>query len=133
MGGAQIYALALPLAQRVVVTEIDHDYTGDAYAPTLGPAWRETSRQALLARWRETAAELGAPDPLQAPEDEALPGLNITRPAHWGGYRLWADAVELWVDGEHRLHDRARWTRELTGLGDGRFATGPWHHHRLQP
>ena len=46
MGGAQIYALALPLAQRVVVTEIDHDYTGDAYAPTLGPAWRETSRQA---------------------------------------------------------------------------------------
>ena len=46
MGGAQIYALALPLAQRVVVTEIDQDYTGDAYAPTLGLAWRETSRQA---------------------------------------------------------------------------------------
>jgi dihydrofolate reductase len=46
MGGAQIYDLALPLAKRVVVTEIDHDYIGDAYAPTLGPAWRETSRQA---------------------------------------------------------------------------------------
>lgn len=91
------------------------------------------SRDALLARWRETAAELGAPDPLQVPEDEVLPGLAIARPAHWGGYRLWADAVELWVEGEHRLHDRARWTRELTGLGDGRFATGPWQHHRLQP
>jgi dihydrofolate reductase len=46
MGGAQIYALALPLAQRVVVTEIDHAYSGDAHAPTLSPAWRETSREA---------------------------------------------------------------------------------------
>ena len=44
MGGAQIYAQALPLAQRVVVTEIARDYEGDAWAPTLGPEWRETAR-----------------------------------------------------------------------------------------
>jgi dihydrofolate reductase len=46
MGGAQIYKLALPLARRVVVTEIDQDFEGDAWAPTLGPEWRETERQA---------------------------------------------------------------------------------------
>jgi dihydrofolate reductase len=46
MGGAQIYALALPWARRVVVTEIDQDFDGDAWAPTLGPEWRETERQA---------------------------------------------------------------------------------------
>jgi dihydrofolate reductase len=46
MGGAQIYELALPLARRVVVTEIDQDFEGDAWAPTLGPEWRETERQA---------------------------------------------------------------------------------------
>ena len=45
MGGAQIYAQALPLAQRVVVTEIARDYEGDAHAPTLGPEWRETARE----------------------------------------------------------------------------------------
>lgn len=45
IGGAQIYALALPLAQRVVVTEIDQDFDGDAWAPTLGPEWHETDRQ----------------------------------------------------------------------------------------
>ena len=45
MGGAQIYAQALPLAQRVVVTEIAQDYEGDAHAPTLGPEWRETARE----------------------------------------------------------------------------------------
>ncbi len=49
MGGAQIYAQALPLAQRVVVTEIAQDFAGDAYAPTLGPEWHETSRQAHVA------------------------------------------------------------------------------------
>lgn len=40
MGGAQIYAQALPLADRVEVTHIGQDFAGDAYAPTLGPQWQ---------------------------------------------------------------------------------------------
>lgn len=44
IGGAQIYAQAEPLATRIEVTEIAHDFDGDAYAPTLGPAWREAAR-----------------------------------------------------------------------------------------
>ena len=49
IGGAQIYAQALPLAQRVVVTEIDAEFEGDAFAPTLGPEWHETSRERHMA------------------------------------------------------------------------------------
>jgi dihydrofolate reductase len=45
MGGAQIYAQAEPLAQRIEVTEIDRAFEGDALAPELGPGWRETARQ----------------------------------------------------------------------------------------
>ena len=45
IGGAQIYAHALPLAKRVVVTELDSDFEGDAYAPTLDAEWKETSRE----------------------------------------------------------------------------------------
>ena len=45
IGGAQIYALALPLADEVVETVIDADFDGDAFAPTLGPAWREAARE----------------------------------------------------------------------------------------
>jgi len=44
IGGAQIYAQALPLAQRVVMTQIDAEYAGDAFAPELGPEWQEVSR-----------------------------------------------------------------------------------------
>lgn len=44
IGGAEVYRQALPLAQRVVATEIDADFDGDAWAPTLGPEWQETQR-----------------------------------------------------------------------------------------
>jgi len=49
IGGAQIYAQAEPLAQRVMLTEIDRDYDGDAWAPEFGPAWRQTARESHVA------------------------------------------------------------------------------------
>lgn len=45
MGGAQIYAQALPLADRVEVTEIAQDFEGDAFAPVLGPEWQQAARE----------------------------------------------------------------------------------------
>ena len=45
LGGAQIYAQALPLAQEAVVTEIEQAFEGDAYAPQFGPDWHETARE----------------------------------------------------------------------------------------
>ena len=45
IGGAQIYAQALPLAHRLEVTEIDESIEGDAFAPEIGRDWRETARQ----------------------------------------------------------------------------------------
>ena len=35
IGGAQLYAQAMPYAQQLVVTEIDADFQGDAWAPDL--------------------------------------------------------------------------------------------------
>ena len=45
IGGAQIYAQALPLACIAVVTHIEADYAGDAFAPELDASWREIGRQ----------------------------------------------------------------------------------------
>jgi dihydrofolate reductase len=45
MGGAEIYRQAEPLASTAVVTEIDADFDGDAFAPVLGPDWRAVQRQ----------------------------------------------------------------------------------------
>lgn len=49
IGGAELYAQALPHAQTVVVTEIDRNYDGDAFAPALGEDWREVQRESHVA------------------------------------------------------------------------------------
>jgi dihydrofolate reductase len=45
MGGAEIYRQAEPLACTAVVTEIDADFEGDAFAPELGAQWQEVQRE----------------------------------------------------------------------------------------
>ncbi|MDE6333137.1 MAG: dihydrofolate reductase [Muribaculaceae bacterium] len=42
IGGASIYAEALPLAARIYLTEVDADSPADTYFPPLGPEWRRT-------------------------------------------------------------------------------------------
>jgi dihydrofolate reductase len=49
IGGAQVYRATEPLARSAVVTEIDADFEGDAFAPTFGPAWTEVSRERLVS------------------------------------------------------------------------------------
>ena len=49
IGGAQLYALALPLASRVLATEIQADFEGDAHAPPLGPEWQECTREPVTS------------------------------------------------------------------------------------
>jgi pyridoxamine 5'-phosphate oxidase len=50
----------------------------------------------------------------------------VTRPPHWGGYRLTPDTIELWQGRANRLHDRLRYEREPGG------STG-WRLARLSP
>ena len=45
IGGAQIYALALDVADRIYITRVEHDYQGD----TSFPEWRESEWQ-LVSR-----------------------------------------------------------------------------------
>jgi len=45
IGGAELYCLALPRADRLLITEIDHDFDGDTTFPAPDPMrWRETAR-----------------------------------------------------------------------------------------
>ena len=58
-------------------------------------------RETLMRRLEEVTARY---------EGEAVP-----RPAHWGGYRVIPTAIERWINGEARLHDRFRYTRTDSG------------------
>ncbi|MFO0829102.1 MAG: pyridoxamine 5'-phosphate oxidase [Phycisphaerales bacterium] len=54
-------------------------------------------------------------------------GGTIERPDYWGGFRLRVAAVELWTGREGRLHDRARWERDIDA------PSAQWSAVRLSP
>ncbi len=62
-------------------------------------------------------------DALVAAADERFAGAAPGRPPHWGGYRLLAEELEFWNQGEERLHDRFRYRRDGAG----------WSIERLSP
>jgi len=45
IGGAEVYAQALPLANVAEITEIEAAYEGDAFAPQFDPQWVQTARE----------------------------------------------------------------------------------------
>jgi pyridoxamine 5'-phosphate oxidase len=137
----------------VKVPEADSDayFASRAWQSRLG-AWASAqsepigSRAELQAAVVAAAKRFGTPvpdapvDSLSANFDESSPGASsaaenvvVPRPPNWGGFRLWAESVELWVEGEARIHDRARWTRSLQKQADGSVTAGPWASTRLQP
>src|SRR5580765_6899721 len=50
-------------------------------------------------------------------------GGSMSRPPHWGGFRLNARSIEFWQGRPSRLHDRLRYTRRA----------GRWRRERLAP
>ena len=113
----------------------------DAYFATRGwqsqlAAWSSDqsrpvpSRAQLNERMNQTAARFGGES---GDWSAAPPPAAVTRPPFWGGYRLFARTVELWMQGEARLHDRILWSRDLEPASESTFSAGPWNAQRLQP
>ena len=96
------------------------DVDSDAYFRTrpaesrLG-TW--ASEQSSVLESREVLDEA-----LEAARERFASG-EVPRPARWGGYRLVPEAFEFWQHGEHRLHDRFRYTPDAGG----------WRIERLAP
>ena len=96
------------------------------------------SREALLGKVEAAARRFAIPNGSDAARDGAPDSAQrfdpaIPRPPHWGGFQLWAESVELWVEGDARVHDRARWTRTLAAAPGGALTPGAWVATRLQP
>lgn len=83
------------------------------------------SRDLLAERVREAAARFGVTPGAASGE--------VPRPPHWGGYRLWIESIELWIEGPNRVHDRAVWKRTLVPDGESAFSAGEWEATRLYP
>ena len=86
------------------------------------------SRAALSAAVTDAARRFGIPYAGPGTAEPAVMTVAVPRPPHWGGFRLRLDAIELWVEGEYRIHDRARWTRIASSPADSAAWTAPRLH-----
>jgi pyridoxamine 5'-phosphate oxidase len=122
---------------RATDAESDAYFASRAWQSRIG-AWASqqsapiASRSELTSAAERVAQRFGAPSPTTSDDTDADPGVVIARPPYWGGFHLWIESAELWVEGAARLHDRVRWSRTLTPDG-GAFAGGTWQATRLQP
>jgi pyridoxamine 5'-phosphate oxidase len=89
------------------------------------------SRKALGEAVADQARRFGIPYEGPGSQEPESVSVTVPRPPNWGGYRLNVDAIELWVEGEYRIHDRARFTRPLASSGQSNAV--PWVSTRLQP
>lgn len=114
---------------RSPAVESDGYFASRPVASRIG-AWASRQSQPLASR-AELAAEVerfSRQFGVYASEQPLIP-----RPPHWGGFRLWIESIELWVEGPGRIHDRAVWSRDLAPIDEFTYAGGTWRATRLNP
>jgi pyridoxamine 5'-phosphate oxidase len=84
--------------------QADAYYASRSLKSRLG-AWASDQSQPLSAREHLMA---------EAAKVGLSKGPNPPRPPFWGGIRIRPVEIEFWADGNFRLHDRFRWSREST-------------------
>ena len=103
------------------ITEREEGPQADAYYASrslksrLG-AWASDQSQPLSSRMALMA---------EVAKVTAQQGPNPKRPPFWGGIRIRPLEIEFWADGQFRLHDRFRWSRDSLD--------SPWDIQRLNP
>ena len=102
--------------ERVTEAEADDYFASRAKGSRIASATSKQSRP--LINRQQMMDEVAA-------LTEMIGDAEMPRPAHWSGFRLVPTAIEFWKDGEFRLHDRVRFTRDTVA--------GPWTSTRLYP
>jgi len=102
--------------ERVSAAEADAYFASRSRPSQIG-AWASDQSQPLDKRetFEARVAEV----------QKRFDGKEVTRPPHWGGYRIVPVQIEFWMDRPYRLHDRVRFTRGAPG--------GAWKKTRLYP
>lgn len=85
---------------------------------------RESQVAAWASRQSRPVSDRAALEAQAALVSEKFAGREIPVPEFWGGYRVVPERMEFWQGGEHRLHNRFRYTRG---------ADGDWDLRQLQP
>ena len=96
--------------ERVTAAEADAYFASRGRDSRLG-AWASDQSRALDRRetFEQRFADAAA----------RFDGGDVTRPPHWGGYRVVPERIEFWSDREARLHERRLFERASDGWREG--------------
>ena len=87
--------------------DADEYYNSRAYGSRIG-AW--ASKQSTVLDNRNQLFQAIEDFKKKYPDEN-----NVPRPKHWSGWNLTPDEIEFWLDGENRIHERLKYTRDQTG------------------
>ena len=85
----------------------DEYYSSRAYQSRIG-AWASNQSKELNSRDQLTKS---IEDFKKKFNDEK----NVPRPSHWSGWILTPDSIEFWLDGDNRIHERLKYTKDNFG------------------
>ena len=85
----------------------DEYYNSRGYESRIG-AW--ASKQSELLNSRDELIES-----IKKYKEKYKDQNKVPRPSHWSGWNLSPLSMEFWLDGDNRIHERLRYTKDING------------------
>ena len=85
----------------------DKYYSSRAYESRIG-AWASNQSQKLKTRNQLFES-------IEKYKKKFNDKKNVPRPGHWSGWNLSPDNIEFWLDGDNRIHERLKYTKNSSG------------------
>ena len=85
----------------------DKYYSSRAYESRIG-AWASKQSQELKTRDELIKS-------IQDYKKKFDNKVNVPRPSHWSGWNLFPESIEFWLDGDNRIHERLKYTKNNSG------------------
>ena len=87
--------------------EADQYYNSRGYESRIG-AW--SSKQSAILNNREELF-----NSIKYYKEKYNDKTNVPRPSHWSGWKLSPLSIEFWLDGENRIHERLKYSKDNSG------------------
>ena len=92
---------------KVADEEADKYYKSRAYESRIG-AWASKQSKELISRDQLIHS-------IKEYKNKYRDEKKVPRPSHWSGWNLSPLNIEFWLDGENRIHERLKYTKNISG------------------
>ena len=92
---------------QVTDEEADKYYNSRAYESRIG-AWASKQSEVLTNRDQLISS-------IKEFKNKYSDEKKIQRPSHWSGWNLSPLSIEFWLDGDNRIHERLKYTKDSSG------------------